>query len=205
MIRSNRNWVAFLKKVLYPITGCCLILFCGCNDSKPDEEVFLRINEDLLGESYSDSLLAIEMRIPAAMTDITHDIEDLVTEIFAGSETEYEQELIFRKGYGDIDKLAFLLLFDFDYSQIAADREEAIEVYIADFSETAKVLQQWTFIHNGIRFHQLTSHDDFLINIKLLAAGQENSLFALDYYMPPDLYLDYIETIESSIGSLTKH
>ena len=202
----NRREQILIRSIPMIVLGLSVLLFNACSKGTEEAEMFFRVNEELLGEYYSDSLLTIDMRIPVDWVDITEELRMLVDEIYAESGVDYEQGLNFLKSYGNLDEIVFLLLFEFDHSLISNEPEEAILSFLADFSQTTEVLQQGTYSHNEIRFHQMTSQDNNgLINIKLFGYSNETTLFVLDYYIPRDIYVDYIETIESSIGSITEH
>jgi hypothetical protein len=160
------------------------------------------VNEDLLGETYADSLLSLSMSIPVNWSDITEDIRAMVEMMFEDTENEYEQGLIFRAGYGNLDEVAFMLLFDFEFKRIDFDKERAIQTFLSDYTEATEVLKKGTYTHNQIRFHQMTSRDSDMINIKLVGYSTGDKVFILDYFVPQSIYMDYIETIESSIGSI---
>ena len=189
-----------LAVVLLPL----IFFLTSCTRCSPDEEMHFRVNEELLGLAYADSLLAIEMHIPRDWIDITEDIRMMVEENFKGSEDIYEQGLIFKKGYGDLQEVVFMLIFDFEYRRIDFDKDRAILTFFSDFSETTEVFKQGTYTHNEIRYFQLTSREKDMINIKILGYGNEERVFAIDYYIPEIKYKDYIETIESSIGSISR-
>ena len=196
-----------IKALVYKIAPVCLpvifvLILSSCSRCSPGDEMYFRINEELLGETYADSLLSIELRIPEGWSDISDEVSDIVSAAYEGSEEDYNRGLIFRKGYGDFENVVFMLLFDFEYEMIDPDKEVAIGVFLADFSETTEVFKQGSYRHNDIRFHQLTSRDGGMISIKLLGYGSGERVFALDYFIPEPIYMNYIETIESSIGSI---
>ncbi|MBW6515026.1 MAG: hypothetical protein K0B81_00230 [Candidatus Cloacimonetes bacterium] len=190
--------------LLFIIVGMLVLSVNSCSRCSPDEEMHFRINEELLGETFADSLLAIELRIPVNWTDITEDIKILVESRFEDAQLDFEQGLKFQKGYGNLEEMAFMLIFDFDYRKISDDKEEAILTFLTDFAEVTEIFQQGTYLFNDFRFHQLTSRENDIINIKLLGYGQEEGVFLLDYYIHEPKYMNYIATIESSIGSI-KH
>jgi len=190
--------------LLLIIVGLLVLSVNGCSRCSPDEEMYFRVNEELLGETFADSLLAIELRIPIDWIDITEDIKFLVESRFEDAQLEFEQGLFFQKGYGILEEMVFMLIFDFDYQKISDDKEEAILTFLSDFTEVTEIFQQGTYLYNDFRFHQLTSRENEIINIKLLGYGHEEGVFLLDYYIHEPKYTNYIETIESSIGSITK-
>jgi hypothetical protein len=176
----------------------------SCSKPSPEQEVIFRIDEELLGETYSDSLLAIEMRIPVSWRDISEELRVHLDQLMFNGTEEFEEGLFFKKGFGNREQGSFMLLFDFAYQKIDADKEKAVLKYLAHYSEGKEVYKQGFFEHNEISFHQLTSGDNGVVNIKLLAYGINDSVFALDFFVPETEYLNNIEKIESSIGSITK-
>lgn len=183
-----------------------LLLFAvsSCSKRRDMDEVFFRVDEELIGETFSDSLLAISIGVPVGWDDITGQLEEVVARMFEESDSIEEQGLSFRKAYGDLEDVAFMLICEFNYKHIHEERDSAIEAFLSYFAEETEVLKIGSYRHNELSFHQLTSREENLINIKLLVYGEAGAVSALDYFIPETKYMDYIERIESSIGSISK-
>lgn len=168
------------------------------------QQIGFKVDPALLEAPYQDNTLGIVFSPPKGCSRIP---EDIVTEVKDQFKTQNAMSAPFA-----IEPHQIFLNKDNHFACILsklpalANSDSSVYIYqqaIHD-STDGKQVKQTSFLHNGLLIHQSLIIDPLMIQFKLIISQSENNSFQIDYVIPKSIYADYIEVIESSIGSIKK-
>lgn len=191
-----------MKKLTFSITLIIIILLISCSRESVEQDIYFEIDEELLGAVYQDSVLSISMRVPADWNDLTAQLRDSAKEQFELESDYWGMGLSLRKIFANTAQNISLLLFKFDHTQLDDDEETAINIFLDKLSEDSEILMHGEYHHNEIDFIQVAYRVNDMINLKILGENRDDTLFVIDFFIPGELYMDFLATLESTIGSI---
>jgi hypothetical protein len=191
-----------MKKYTFIITLIISLVLISCSRESVEQDIYFEIDEDLLGEVYQDSVLSIGMRVPADWNDLTAQFQDSAREQFELDSDYWGLGLSLRKIFANTTQNISFLLFEFDHTQLDDDEDIAINIFLDRISEDSETLMHGEYQHNKISFIQVAYRVNDMINLKILGETRDDSLFVIDFFIPGELYMDFLATLESTIGSI---
>ena len=197
-------------KYFYYGTLFFLILIIGSCESNKDagnnspQKIGFKIDPALLSEPYHDSALGMIFSPPKGCSQMPGDMvfkikNQLKTQAAMSVPFTIEPHQVF---LNEENHFACLL----SRLPSLANSDSAVCIYRQAILDTSSVKQvkQTVFLHNGFTIYQILTIDQKKIEFKLIIPQSGNRSFQIDYVVPKSIYADYIEVIESSIGSIKK-
>ncbi|MBD3290273.1 hypothetical protein GF337_15825 [candidate division KSB1 bacterium] len=186
-----------------------IIMIYGCDSQKDSrkngiQQIGFKVDPALLEAPYQDSTLGIVFSPPKGCSRMPKDIVIEVKDQFKTLNTisapfAIEPHQIF---LNEENHFACIL----SKLPVLANSDSSVYIYqqaIRD-STDEKQVKQTSFLHNGLLIHQSLIINPIMIQFKLIIPQSESNSFQIDYVIPKSIYADYIEVIESSIGSIKK-
>jgi hypothetical protein len=180
------------------LTTC--VFSCNFSDKKSSkniEKMEFNINESLLGEQQIDSLLEIQFTPPKNWVNLHAKIEEINTLING------EEHIKVRNIYQDSLTGASLVVSDITnlndsiLNNIIANYETALNPN-GNFHD----IQKGEFVYNSFLVNQFVMQDPMTVVFKLLYLKGGKKRFQIDYILPRESYMENIQALESSIGSV---
>ncbi|MDW7681048.1 MAG: hypothetical protein SCK70_10810 [bacterium] len=178
-----------------------LVITFNCDRSSDHQnEMTFRVDKSLLAEKFVDRELGFEfippkdlLKVPA---DVLTDVQDQLplTDFF---------QIIPRQVFL-AEQSEFVCIISWLPELIYSD-SSIISYQRAVKSQTSNgEIRQTSFLYNGFRIYQTLIISDNVVNFKLLIPQPDKKSFQIDYIIPKNIYIEKIEAIESSIGSIKR-
>lgn len=180
-----------------------VILSLACKPSKDNlkDEINFRIDNTVLGETFTDSVSKISIRIPKDWESIEEKSDSVSTRIKKQLWAK-DQISPVKKIY--LDQKTFLS----SLSILKVDRKDSIRVLKSYQNPDSafynkgewKSINKAEFNYHGLKIKQFILFNDNLVNIKLICSKMNSIEF--DFLLTQVEYKKNIKKIESSIGSI---
>jgi hypothetical protein len=199
-----------LSKKLFIILFSFLILMnlsCGNeekNKTDQPEEMTFQVNQSLLGEKYSDNELGFSFSPPIGCKLMPKNlVQQVKAEITKNLVSPESLALEPKQFFLNKNEQFFCLLTTLPMLVLS---DSSIKFYNMAVKNSAAgdEVQSSTYKYNHFLIYQSLIMNDETINFKLLIPQAEHKSFQIDYILPKSIYVNKIEVIESSIGSLSK-
>lgn len=184
------------------ISGIVVLSF-ACKHSKDNlkDEISFRIDNTALGETFTDSVSKISIRIPKDWESIEEKSDSVSTRIKKQLWAK-DQISPVKKIY--LDQKTFLS----SLSILKVDRKDSIRVLKSYQNPDSafynkgqwKSINKAEFNYHGLKIKQFILFNDNLVNIKLICSKMNSIEF--DFLLTQEEYKKNIKKIESSIGSI---
>jgi len=166
-------------------------------------EVTFSVDLSLLSEEYICSDINISFYPPLGWGQISPVLMTAIKEKTKASQDTTGVTILPLNVFMDKEKslTCFISVF---ISEFPADK--TLENYLNEIRIKNQDLNinEGTFTHNGLDFHQLTFTKGDKITVKLITLNSEQKVFMIDYVVPSTYYEEELRTIESSIGTIKK-
>lgn len=163
-----------------------------------------KVNQALIGKKVLDKNIGFSFSPPKSCLQMDEDIvekirQQLKTKHSVPNSYLLEPYLVFLNEKNQSVCLVSILPGLTDADSAITQYQQAI-----DYDTEDRKTIQTVFLHNGFQVYQslITASDK--IQFKLVIPQKLNKSFQIDYIIPKTIYLDEVEAIESSIGTLLK-
>lgn len=181
-----------------------IIYACGKNDYANQNEMTFRIDSNLLGEKYVNQTIGFIFSPPRDCKPLPESIVDKVKDTL---KTTYSS-VDFLK----IDPVKFFLNQETQFACLISILQDLTEsdTVISNYQQALKnqnqnsQIKQTKFFYNGFTIYQTLIMTETTIQFKLVIPQPSQKSFQIDYIIPNSIYVEKIEAIESSIGSIKK-
>ena len=193
-----------MKKIIFVIFIMAMIL--GCAKEKAtikSADISFAVNHSLLSEVYICSEIGISFYPPSNWKQISSELLIAIKKNINASAETTKFSIVPLNVFMDMEKSSTCFFSTFDNELPADDLKEG---YLNELrvQNDDLIINEGSFVHNGLDFHQLTFTKDDLITIKLIATTKDQKVLMIDYILPTKYYEEELRTIESSIGTIKK-
>lgn len=192
-----------MRNISLGLISGIVILSLACKPSKDNlkDEINFRIDNTVLGETFTDSVSKISIRIPKNWESIEEKSDSVSTRIKKQLWAK-DQISPVKKIY--LDQKTFLS----SLSILKVDRKDSIRVLKSYQNPDSAFYNkgEWKsiniaeFNYHGLKIKQFILFNDNLVNIKLICSKMNSIEF--DFLLTQEEYKKNIKKIESSIGSI---
>ena len=194
-----------MKKMMLVLFVVVMILGCAKEQTTNAEfaEVTFTVDLSLLSEEYICSDIGISFYPPLSWQQINPELMTAVKKKLTASQDTTGSTILPLNVFMDNEK-SFTCFISVFISELPADK--TLENYLNEIRIKNQDLNinEGTFAHNGLGFHQLIFTKGDKITVKLIALNSEQKVFMVDYVVPFKYYEEELRTIESSIGTIKK-
>lgn len=189
------------KKICYTLLIFYLVI-CLIQCSKQKDTMEFRINHRLLGPEFS--LNNFSFSPPSACKEMPDSFIEKATQLSTENSEENANFAMapIRFFFNEADN--FLCSVS-EIKRFPANPEGILQ-YQKVIREKYKnfEIKESQFQYHGYKIYQFLIMSDSVVQFKLLLLPRQNRALQLDYVVPRENYVKYIEAIESSIGSIKK-
>lgn len=183
-----------------------VVMILGCAKEQATTkfaEIIFNVDQSLLAEEYICSDAGISFHPPKNWEQISSELLNSVKDNLVTSKDTSNIKIIPLNIFMNMKKSFTCFLSTFESELIADDLQEN---YLDEFRMINQdlSLNEGSFAHNGLDFHQFIFTKDEIITIKLITAKNEQKVFMIDYILPTRYYEEELRAIESSIGTIKK-
>ncbi len=183
-----------------------VIMIMGCAKEQATTKfakITFNVDQSQLAEEYFCPDVGISFHPPKNWKQISLELLNSVKDNLVTSKDTSNINIIPLNVFMNMEKSFTCFLSTFDNELLA---RETIGNYINEFKMNSPdmKLNEGSFSHNSLDFHQFIFTKDDIITIKLIAAKNEHEVFMIDYILPTRYYEKEIRAIESSIGTIKK-
>ncbi len=191
-----------------PILFCWLMLLllfsCGENEYTQQNEMTFKIDPNLLGEKFCCQELGFCFSPPRDCLPLPEVTVNQIKDSLKTSYPSVEFLTIEPIKFFFNQQTAFTCLISALPELAVADSNFAKYQQALTQQFPAEQVKQAKFFYNGFDIYQTLIMTDSFIQFKLLIPQSAQLSFQIDYYVPRQFYIENIEAIESSIGSIKK-
>ena len=183
-----------------------VVMFLGCAKEKVTTkfaEIIFNVDQSLLEEEYICSDAGISFHPPKNWEQISSELLISVKENLITSKDTSDINIVPLNVFMNMEKSFTCFLSTFDNELLAKD---TCDNYINEFRMKNQDLSinEGSFSHNGLDFHQFIFTKDDIITINLFVVIKDQKVIMIDYIIPSKYYEEALRAIESSIGSIKK-
>ena len=194
-----------MKKIIFVSFIVAMVLGCTKEQATNAEfaEITFSVDLSLLSEEYICSDIGISLYPPLSWEQISPVLMTAIKEKLKASQDTSGVTILPLNVFMDKEK-SFTCFISVFISEFPADK--TLENYLNEsrIKNQDLNINEGTFAHNGLGFHQLIFTKGDKITVKLIALNNEQKVFMVDYVVPFKYYEEELRTIESSIGTIKK-
>ncbi len=181
-----------------------IIIFAGCVKEQAKTkytEIAFNVDTSLLTEEYICPDHVITFNPPKGWEIISLDLLDSIKSNIIASEDSSEFKVVLINVFINTEKTFTCFLSTFESELMADDLREN---YLDGFRMINQniSLNEGSFAHNELDFHQTIFVKDNYVTIKLITTINNKDVFMIDYIIPFKYYEEELRAIESSIGTI---
>lgn len=191
-------WKVVLLILIINVLGCT-----KQQSAAKKDDITFKVDQTLLAEKHICSALGISFQPPLNWESISPDMLETIKNNIIASQDSAQINLIPITIFMNMEK-SFTCFLSVLESELLL--EDVQDNYLAEFRSIHQDLdlQEGSFSHNGLDFHQITFVKDDFISIKLISANNDQKTFMVEYLVPAKYYQEELHPIESSIGTIKK-
>jgi hypothetical protein len=180
-----------------------LIAFGCIKEETKHADISFNVDETLLSSNITFPEVNLSFNPPSNWEEIDQEMLSIVQ----SKVIENQDSIVFNplpiKIFMDMESSCTCFVSTFKSSLMAKD---VIENYLNDFRlvNNEIELNEGSFSHNGIDFHQIVFNKEDFTSIKLIANTIDQKVFIIEYVVPTQYYEKELRSIESSIGTIKK-
>ena len=166
-------------------------------------EISFNVDQSQLAEEYICSDTGISFHPPKNWEQISSELLISVKENLIASKDTSDINIVPLNVFMNMEKSFTCFLSTFDNELLTKD---ICDNYINEFRMKNQDLSinEGSYSHNGLDFHQFIFTKDDHITIKLITKVNNQKIIMIDYIVPSKNYEEELRAIESSIGSIKK-
>jgi len=177
------------------------IVFGCVKEETKHADITFDVDEALLSSKNIFPDININFHPPINWEEIDHELLNTIQSKVSDAQDSTGIDPVPIKIFMDMERSCTCFVTTFKSSLLAKD---IIENYLNDFRlVNHKIdLNEGSFSHNGIDFHQIVFNKEDFTSIKLIANVIDQKVFTIEYVVPTQYYEEELRSIESSIGSI---